>query len=293
MQDGSHVRATTANPKYTVARCRIAGTEDRERSVKRLVVSMFAVAVLCGFGMPAVAYAQGDEIQVYDGGLAQKGVYNLTWHNNFTPKGIKTAPAGLVTADKSFNGVTEWAYGVSNWFEAGLYLPLYTHDKNLGFGIDGFKLRGLAATPNAGDRKVAFGLGMELSFNRERWDEKAVTSEFRPIVAFHINPKFDVILNPILDTAYDGFSNLVFAPSARFAYNPTDTWALALETYSDFGALKGFEKAADQSHQIYGVLGHTTKSGFEWEFGAGVGLTDAADKFVLKLILAKDLNKIK
>jgi len=245
-------------------------------------------------GTPSRAFAQGDEIQVYDASLASKGVFNLTWHNNFTPKGIKTPSVpGGVTADKSFNGVTEWAFGVSNWFEAGLYLPLYTHDKDLGFGIDGFKLRGLVATPNGNDRTVAVGFGMELSYNAKRWDSTRVTSEFRPIIAWHVNPKFDVIVNPILDTAYDGFSNLVFAPSARLAYNPSDVWAVALESYSDFGALKGFEAAADQSHQLFAVLDHTTKSGFEIEFGAGVGLTNAADKYTLKLIVGKDLNKVK
>jgi hypothetical protein len=74
---------------------------------------------------------QGDEIQVYDGGLAPVGVFNLTVHNNFTPKGIKEpAFPGAVTADKSWNGVPEWALGVTRWFEAGLYLPLYTYDKD-------------------------------------------------------------------------------------------------------------------------------------------------------------------
>ncbi len=264
--------------------------------VRQLLVSVcVVVGVVSGvLATPARAFAQGDEIQVYDASLAPKGVFNLTWHNNFTPKGIKTPSVpGGVTADKSFNGVTEWAFGVSNWFEGGLYLPLYTYDKDLGFGINGLKLRGLVATPNGNDRTVAVGFGMELSYNAKRWDSSRVTSEFRPIIAWHVNPKFDVIVNPILDTAYDGLSNLVFAPSARLAYNASDVWAVALESYADFGRLKGFEKAADQSHQIYAVVNHTTKSGYEIEFGAGVGLTDGADTFVLKMILAKDLNTVK
>ena len=112
--------------------------------MKRVVL---ACVMAVGLGVSAApAFAQGDEIQVYDASLASKGTFNLTWHNNFTPKGIKVPSfAGGVTADKSFNGVTEWAYGVSPWFEAGLYLPLYTHDKNLGFGVDGGKLRLLFA----------------------------------------------------------------------------------------------------------------------------------------------------
>src|SRR3954469_10461371 len=85
------------------------------------------------FFVPTTAFAQTDEIQVYDGGLAPVGTFNLTLHNNFTPKGIKTpAFPGAVTSDKSLNGVPEWALGVTRWFEAGLYLPLYSIDKDLG-----------------------------------------------------------------------------------------------------------------------------------------------------------------
>ena len=48
--------------------------------------------------LPALTFAQTDEIQVYDGAIAAPGVFNLTWHNNFTPKGLKTPgfPGGLV-----------------------------------------------------------------------------------------------------------------------------------------------------------------------------------------------------
>ena len=35
-----------------------------------------------------------------------------------------------VVPNRSLNGVPEWAYGVTPWFEAGLYLPLYTVTNN-------------------------------------------------------------------------------------------------------------------------------------------------------------------
>ena len=250
------------------------------------------VALVCAVGSAAPACAQGDEIQVYDGGLAGVGVFNLTWHNNFTPRGIETpAFPGSVTADKSFNGVTEWALGVTDWFEAGLYLPLYTHDKNAGFGIDGGKLRTLFASPHGAGRRFAYGLGLEFSYNARRWDQTRVTSEIRPILAWHLNPTFDVIVNPILDTAYDRFSRLEFVPSTRVAYNRSRAWAVAVETYSDFGRLEHFQAPSNQSHQIYVVIDHVAANGIEMEFGAGVGLTHASDHLTLKLILARDLNK--
>ncbi|HMF94195.1 MAG TPA: hypothetical protein VKE96_07875 [Vicinamibacterales bacterium] len=125
-------------------------------------LTILTVTLVCDAARPAAA--QTDEIQVYDGGVAAPGIFNLTWHNNFTPKGIDTAPnPGSVVADKSFNGVTEWAYGVTKWFEAGLYLPLYTDDKNLGWGINRAKLRALFAVPRADDRSFFYGSNFEFS----------------------------------------------------------------------------------------------------------------------------------
>jgi hypothetical protein len=248
------------------------------------------LTILCLLLSAAPAAAQADEIQVYDGGLAAPGVFNLTWHNNFTPSGLSTpAFRGAVVADRSWNGVPEWAYGVTSWFEAGLYLPLYSRDKNSGWGLDGFKLRTLFAVPGADDRRFFYGANFEFSYNARRWDQQRFTSEIRPIVGWHLKP-FDVIVNPIVDTAYDGLGNLEFVPATRLAYNPSTVWAVAIEEYDDFGPLDGFLSAHDQAHQLYAVV---NRSGgvFDVEAGVGFGLTGGSDHLTLKLILSRDLNK--
>ena len=60
------------------------------------------------------ALGQTDEIQVYDAEIADPGKFNLTWHNNYTPAGRPNPafPGGIIP-DKSFNGVPEWAHGVT------------------------------------------------------------------------------------------------------------------------------------------------------------------------------------
>jgi hypothetical protein len=251
---------------------------------------LIAATVIALLAVPALASAQADEIQVYDGGLAPVGTFNLTWHNNFTPKGLSTPGyPGAVVADRSFNGVTEWALGVTSWFEAGLYLPLYTHDKNTGWGVDGFKLRALFAVPNADDRRFFYGANFEFSVNAHRWDATRFTSEVRPIVGWHLKP-WDVIINPIVDTAYDGLGNLEFVPAARVAYNFPSGWALAVEEYADYGTLNDFAPAHEQAHQLFAVVNRTWK-GWDFEAGAGFGLTNASDRVTLKLLVARDLNK--
>lgn len=251
-----------------------------------LLSASLALVVLVA--VPSLAFAQADEIQVYDGGLADKGKFNLTLHNNFTPKGMATPafPGGFAT-DKLLNGVPEWAYGATEWFEAGLYLPLYSMN-NDGAKLDGFKLRALFAVPKADDRKFFYGANFEFSVNARHWDETRFTSEVRPIVGWHLHP-WDIIVNPIVDTAYDGLKNLEFVPATRVAYNFSEMWAVAVEEYADFGPVRQFLPAAEQSHQIFGVVDRTNKF-LDIQVGVGFGLTDASDKFTIKVILARDLN---
>jgi hypothetical protein len=256
---------------------------------RRALVLAASLVLLSG---PRRAFAQADEIQVYDGGLAPVGTFNLTVHNNFTPRGVREpAFPGAVVAHRSLNGVPEWAIGVTNWFEAGLYLPLYSRDKDSGFGLDGFKLRTLFAVPNADDRRFVYGANFEFSYNAKRWDTTRFTSEIRPIVGWHLKP-VDVIFNPIVDTSYEGFGNATFVPSVRVAYNVSPAWAVAVEEYADFGPFHQFHARSDQAHQLYLVVDRAGKA-CDIETGIGAGLTHASDGLTLKLILARDLTSFR
>jgi hypothetical protein len=91
----------------------------------------------------ATAIAQTDEIQVYDAAIAEVGKFNLMVHNNFTPDGRKTpAFPGGVESNGALVGVAEFAYGVTDWFEQGLYLPLYSFSKNDGATFNGLSFGG-------------------------------------------------------------------------------------------------------------------------------------------------------
>jgi hypothetical protein len=248
---------------------------------------LIAIATVAG---PKVAFAQTDEIQVYDAAIAEKGKFNLMIHSNFTPKGHKEPafPDALVS-NHAFVGVAEWAYGVTDWFEQGLYLPLYSFTSNRGGSINGFKIRELFVKPHADDHTFFYGVNFEFSVNAKYWDVRRITSEVRPIIGLHLHP-VDIIVNPILDTDYSGgFGNLEFVPSERIAYNLNDKWAVAVEEYADYGTLRHFMPGIERSHQVWGVFNHSSKF-VNIEAGAGIGVTPGADKVTLKLMLSRDLN---
>lgn len=246
-----------------------------------------AAIVTTALAVPA--QAQTDEIQVYDAVIAAPGVFNLTLHDNYTPSGRKVpAFQGGLVPDHTLNGVPEWAYGVADWFEAGLYLPLYSVSSNDGAVLNGFKLRALFVSPDAADRDFFYGINFEFSYNARHWDPSRYTSEIRPIAGWHIGP-VDLIFNPILDNSYQGISRLDFAPATRLAYNFSKTWAVAAEEYDDFGPLRGFLPSDQQNHQLFAVA-DWSGAALNVEGGIGFGLTPATDRLVLKLILSKDLN---
>ena len=249
---------------------------------------LFATVGACLIFAAAV-FGQTDEIQVYDASIAAPGKFNLTLHSNFTPDGRQTpAFPGSIVPDKSFNGVPEWAYGVTEWFEAGLYLPVYSISQGRGLTFDGFKVRTLFVSPNAANREFFYGINFEHSYNEKYWDTARVTSEIRPIIGWHMHP-MDLIFNPIIDTAYNGFKNLDLAPEIRVAYNFSPNWAIGVEEYADLGTFGHINSLSRQSHQLFGVVDYAGKA-VNVEFGVGFGLTSTSDQITLKLILSRELN---
>jgi hypothetical protein len=256
----------------------------------------FTIALLA---VTAPAFAQTDEIQVYDAAIADKGKINLMLHNNFTPSGAKDPafPGGLVS-NHAYVGVAEWAYGVNRWFEQGLYLPLYSDTTNQGLTYNGFKIRELFVKPEAEKQTFFYGVNFEFSVNQKQWDERRYTSEVRPIIGWHLKPKdgatwkpIDIIINPIVDTSWHGgLKSLDFAPSIRVAYNLNDAWAIAAEEYADYGELRNILPAGEQWHQMWGVVDHKSDKWVNIEAGIGFGLNSASDKVTLKFMISRDLN---
>jgi hypothetical protein len=257
-----------------------------------LLVMLFVAAV------PSAIFGQTDEIQVYDANIAPPGIFNLMVHSNFTPQGRKEpAFPGAIVANHSFNGTWEWAYGVTPWLEQGLYMPVYSPysktpgQSGSGGKIDGFKVRELFVRPHEQNQKLFWGANFEFSFNYRYWESRTYTAEVRPIIGGYLG-KWEIAYNPIVDTDYTGGpAGLEFNPAGRVVYNFNDTWDVAGEEYDGFGPFSNFASLHNQFHEVWGVFDRNGKT-WSIEAGGGLGLTAGSDRWTLKFMISRDLNKM-
>ena len=254
----------------------------------RYRVPLFPLVGVAMVAQAGPARAVTDEIQVYDATIADEGQTEIALHNNFAALGRKTAeyPGGVVS-NHALNGVPEFAYGVTQWFEAGLYLPDYTVTNQGRVEADAVKLRGLLVSPWAAGRTFFYGVNFEIGYNAHHWEPARWSGEVRPIVGVHLGD-VDLIANPIIDSDYRGVGHLDFAPAERVAYHLSPIWALALEHYADFGRIDNWQAASGQAQTLFAVADYHREDSYSVEFGVGHGFTAASDDMIFKLIVSAD-----
>jgi hypothetical protein len=251
-------------------------------------VPIFAVLFFCIGAWNRHAEAETDEIQVYTAEINEPGEFTLQLHTNYTPSGRREPdfPGGLVP-HHTFNSALEWAYGTRDWLELGMYLPVYSVTEGGHLLWDAAKLRTLFALPHADERPFFYGINFELSYNTRRWEQHRFTGEIRPIVGGRIGP-IDLIANPILDTSFNGFNKLDFAPAERIAYHFSKIWTGAVEHYADYGAVEHFLSGSQRMQILFAVIDYD-KDPNHIEFGVGHGFTHGSDLLVIKLMITREI----
>jgi hypothetical protein len=246
------------------------------------VRSRFIILVAPFWLLAAQAARATDEIQVYNAAIAEVGQFTIQQHLNYIPLGLKDPPfPGGLVSNHSLNGTPEFAFGVTDWWEVGLYLPFSIQDQK--FYSDAFKLRTLFVSPHADQREFFYRVNFEFSNETPPFAQTRFALEIRPIIGIR-KSDYEFIVNPIVDVGFGKYGEADFAPAARVARKiGQDLWA-GLEYYSNFGKIGDFPKFADQQHTLFAVTDF--KLGvFDVDFGVGYGLTPASDRWVVKTII--------
>ena len=223
-----------------------------------------------------------DEIQVYNAGIAAPGQFTIQQHLNYVALGSKDPPfPGGFPSNHSVNGTPEFAYGVTDWWEVGLYLPFAIQDRQ--FLSDSFKLRTLFVSPHAEQRNFFYGVNFEFSNETPKFSQTRFGMEIRPIIGVR-NAYYEFIVNPIVDIGFGKNGEADFAPAARLARKLGEDLYAGFEYYSDLGEIGNFNKLSDQQHTLFAVTDFKLGD-FGVNFGVGYGLTRASDRWVIKTIV--------
>ena len=230
-----------------------------------------------------------EEIQVFNGNLAGIGQFVYTQHGNFTFDGrrVPDFPGGFI-AHHGFIANSELAIGLTPWWEIGFHAP-FAREESGAVHSTGLKVRHLFAVPDAQNREFIYGVNVEFSRNTPQFAETPWTIGFRPFIGWRKND-WEFFVNPIVEVGLGPGGEADFMPAARIAKAITKEFALGVEYHSAWGPLAHLPGVNDQSHQLFAVTNFTV-SGFAVEAGLGVGLTGGSDRWVGKLIVARELNE--
>ena len=201
---------------------------------------------------------------------------------NYVAGGQTNPPfPGGIPSNHSLNGTPEFAYGVTDWWEVGLYLPFSIQNEQ--FYSNAFKLRTLFVSPHADQRDFFYGVNFEFSNETPPFAQTRWAMEIRPIIGVR-NSEYEFIVNPIVDIGFGKYGEADFAPAARIARKFGQDLYAGFEYYTNFGKIGDFPKLADQEHTLFAVTDF--KFGvFDVDLGIGYGLTPASDRWVAKMII--------
>jgi hypothetical protein len=174
----------------------------------------------------------------------------------------------------------EYAYGIRQGSEVSF--NLYTSRQGNTTYINGGKLAHMYFPPH--DENGLFHYGIKNEYNFVKMPNQADQSfyEITPILAFHFND-FRLTLNPSIDYFFSGnIYKTTFSPAYRLAYELSNKATIAVEYYAEMGPIKHFTSFKQRPDTAYLVFEKEFKD-FDLQIGAGRGLHQSSDAWVLKL----------
>jgi hypothetical protein len=250
-----------------------------------------SLLLLAAAGTPRAA-AQGNyEVQVYGSELVPKGSTMVELHSNFTFQGSKTTGDGTLPTQHQWHETLELTHGFSEWFETGFYI-FTSHQPDQGWGFVGTHLRPRLAVPERYKLPVGLSLSSEIGYQRPRYSPDTWTWEIRPIVDKKIGKTY-LSFNPSLDKSFRGpgqKAGIGFSPNFKASYDVLKKVSAGIEYYGAYGPVTGFDPLHEQMQQILPAIDLDLGKNWEFNFGAGWGVTAATDRVLVKMILGYRLG---
>lgn len=231
------------------------------------------------------------EIQVYGSELVAKGATMLELHSNFTRKtGVNLGP-GMFSTEHALHETLEITHGFTDFFELGYY-NFTSIQPGEGFSWVGTHLRPRFSVPERWHWPVGVSLSQEFGYQRKEYSPDTWTWEFRPIIDQKIG-RFYWSINPVIGLSLKGESQgqgAEFAPNVQVNYDVTKRLNFALEYYGSFGPVSALEPFKQTEQELFPAINYDFGPDWEFNLGAGIGLTSVTDRVLLKMIVGRRIG---
>jgi hypothetical protein len=226
-----------------------------------------------------------EEIQVYMDEMSKPGHFGVDVHNNFVMSGSGTPDyPGAQPPNHVFRLTPEFYYGISDTFEAGLYLLSTTTPGNP-VNYDGEKIRLKYIAKHDETQGSFWGANLEVGKTTLRVSEQAWNAEFKGIYGYR-SGRWTFAVNPNFDWSLSGPGNAPVSldVDTKIAYKTDSGRQFGLESYNEMGPLRNLGHLSQLSQTLYGVI-DTQLGKFDLNAGIGRGLTTASDRWLVKFII--------
>jgi Putative MetA-pathway of phenol degradation len=233
--------------------------------------------------------AQGNyEVQVYGADLVAPMNTMFELHSNFTFQGSKTVMDGVLPDNHALHETLEITQGITSWFETGFYI-FTSYRAQEGYQWVGDHIRPRVRVPEAWHWPVNVSLSTEIGYQRRSYSPDTWTWEIRPIIDKQLGGWY-LAFNPAVDRSLHGLDvskGVTFAPNVKVSYDVTKKVAVGIEYYGALGSITGFDPIQDQQQAIFPAIDLNLSPNWEFNFGAGIGMTGGTDHLLVKMILGR------
>ncbi len=240
---------------------------------------MRLLAAFLALGMACHAAAAP---KVDDDGLPDPGEHKVELQLD---KSSRAGPAAPDTA-RPLNVVADYAYGLrENWQIAFKALLAFQGGRSRGDGLVS-EVRYVA--PHDEEKGGYWGVNVGLHYQTPEAEERKWEAELVPVLGYRLG-RWHAMANLGLRHALSGEGKkLMFGMATKLAYRVNGRHAAGLEYFHDVGPLAHWSPREERSEYLFLAWDGALKKA-DFNVGIGRGLTDASDRWVLKLIFALPL----
>jgi len=233
------------------------------------------------------------EIQVYGSEATPKNVTMVEIHSNFTVDGQKQVVNGVAPSNHALHETLEITHGFTDWFEIGFYVftSIQAGDgrNDGGWSWVGDHIRPRLTAPESWHLPVGLSVAQEIGYQRRKFAEDSWNYELRPIIDKKLG-RWYFSFNPTFDRALHGLNTgrgWEFSPNVKVGFDFTKKITGGFEYYGALGPVSSFDPISQQSQQIFPTIDLDLSPNWEFNFGAGVDVTNSADHLIVKCIVGR------